>query len=28
LKPAGRRIPAQTGGWVIAAIGLFNIIGS
>jgi MFS family permease len=23
-----RGIPAQTGGWVIAAIGLFNIIGS
>jgi MFS family permease len=25
---ADRGIPAQTGGWVIAAIGLFNIIGS
>jgi predicted MFS family arabinose efflux permease len=25
---ADRGIPASTGGWVIAAIGLFNIIGS
>jgi MFS family permease len=25
---ADRGIPAQTGGWVMAAIGLFNIIGS
>jgi MFS family permease len=25
---ADRGMPAQTGGWVIAAIGLFNIIGS
>ena len=25
---ADRGIPAQTGGWVIAAIGLFNIVGS
>src|SRR6201746_479205 len=25
---ADRGIPAQTGGWVVAAIGLFNIIGS
>src|SRR3979409_872560 len=24
----GRRMPVQAGGWVVAAIGLFNIIGS
>jgi MFS family permease len=25
---ADRGVPAQTGGWVVAAIGLFNIVGS